>query len=149
MNRLLSRRDRDLFARPCGWGVCFSMLLMTGCGGNPDLGTPLDVSGTLTLIGEPLNDVSVIFHTEAEGVPPEARTFRATTDSGGTYRIDRIYPGTYQVMVRPAEEEEPEDKGDMGGPETGPFSRYGMNSPLEAEVSEDKTTFDYDLSRSS
>ena len=72
------------------------VLLMLGCG--PSRGTPTAVSGSVTVDGQPLAGAPLAFHALGEG-PAEHRTFTAVTDSSGQYKIEPIYPGTYQVIV--------------------------------------------------
>lgn len=147
----------------CSVGGCRSLSLagllmaiaVSGCGGdsgraNKDLGDPMEVSGTVTMDGEALPDVEVIFTTGADGVAAEHRRFSAKTDSAGAYKIEEMYANNYTVSVvaAGAGEEDPDAEADPDAPaeeSPSPMTKYGSNSILTASVAEDKTTFDFAL----
>jgi hypothetical protein len=67
-----------------------------GCGGS-DHGVPISVSGKVTLDGQPLTELTVIYHNTG-GLPAELRTQRARTDAQGTYSLAEVYPGDYTIL---------------------------------------------------
>lgn len=83
---------------PAVWcGLCLCLLVLaTGCGS--ELGRPTTVGGKITVEGQPLSGATVMLHCLGER-RAELRTFRSTTDSSGQYRIDKVYPGTYDVVI--------------------------------------------------
>ena len=61
--------------------VVMLLILPTGCGGSGDMPDLGDVSGKVTLDGQPLVGVNVIFH------PSSGRPAAAQTDSDGNYEL--------------------------------------------------------------
>ncbi len=137
--------------------LIFAALLATGCGGDkPDYANLnlVDVSGTVTLDGEPLAGAGVFFEADDQ-------TFSyAKTDSSGHYamrfnsEITGVLPGPKTVRIRSTglgfdddgdSEDEP-DEGSSGGekPERVP-TRYNSASELTVTVSDSERTFNFDL----
>lgn len=126
--------------------LLFSLIALSGCGSDPtaDLGAAVTVTGTITLDGKPSEGVEVIFKRLDAGAPAEYRQYVATTDSSGKYSLENVYPAKYAVMVNEKKDEKAEEEG-AAAFETGPYKKYGVNSELEAEVTEGQTTFDFEL----
>lgn len=122
------------------------LFVISGCGQKgPDLGKPVNVSGKLTLDGEPLSNVTVNFYNSGPGAPPEFRSFSGTTGPDGSYSIEKVYPADYTVSVQPGQgggEYAAEESAAEG---QGPLAKYQTESPLRATVSESQTTFDFEL----
>ncbi len=115
--------------------VTLALLGVAGCG--PNLGTPSSVSGTVTVDGQPLEGGKVNF-VRTQG-PVEQRSAQGTTDASGQYKIEKIYPGTYQVNVLPAVMPNPEkESAEM------PFSPP-PGGRLEAKIGPEKATYDIKL----
>jgi len=83
-------------------GLCFVVLLLTGCGGGADYKVPelMEVSGTVILDGEPLSNTTVIFTPQAGTGGTGAI---GVTDSSGKYTLNHqsgnpgIESGKYDV----------------------------------------------------
>ncbi|PQO45815.1 hypothetical protein [Blastopirellula marina] len=132
---------------------------LAGCSGpsdQPDLG---EVHGTITLDGQPLSGVAVVFQPEI-GRPAHGRT-----DAQGSYELTYIRDtrgtkiGRNRVEIAPSEEAEDEDysaeaeanadtaqnqRPIKAGKARIP-ARYNINSELEADVKPGDNTFDFDL----
>jgi hypothetical protein len=124
---------------------CCLLTLASGCGG-PGLGSPATATGKVTVDGEPLSGATVTFHCMGERAA-EFRTFTATTDDGGQYTIDEIYPGSYSVGVgEPAPGAGGEDPG-MANAMAGDELKPADGGELSAEVTSDGIVFDVQLTR--
>src|SRR5690606_22638877 len=130
--------------RVLGCVVAGVMIVSIGCGDTgPDLGTPVDISGKVTLDGQPLSDVTLNFYNSGEGVPAEQRAFQGKTGTDGTYSIEQVYPGAYQVSVQPGDAGDAGEGEDVIAEDQGPLARYQSGSELNATISETQTTFDF------
>lgn len=102
----------------------------------PELG---EVSGVVTLDGQPLPDALVLFTPEGEG-----RTSQALTDAEGRYRLAYLRDivganvGPHHVRIRTATEE-------SGGKERLP-AKYHAKSVLTATVAPGANLVDFPLS---
>lgn len=108
---------------------------VVGCGGGdmPDLG---DVSGQVTLDGQPLEGVIILFKPEI------GRVATATTDAEGKYELEYLYevPGC-KVGPNKVSFEWP-----LGATNAKKLSaRYTTNSELTADVKPGANTFDFAL----
>ncbi|QDT53468.1 hypothetical protein Pan44_14850 [Caulifigura coniformis] len=135
--------------------VAILTLNLTGCGGvsdQPDLG---QVKGTITLDGQPLAGMAVVFF------PENGRPAKATTTADGTY--DLIYVretrgtklGKNRVEIAPSEGED--DADDAQSEENAPQrkavkpskpkipARYNTKSELQADVKPGENVFDFKL----
>jgi len=123
-----------------------SIVTLPGCGSDPtaELGNPVTVSGTVTLDAKPSTNVEVIFKRLDAGAPAQNRQFVAQTDSAGKYSMEKVYPATYSVMVNEKKEDEGEGDG-AAAIDSGPYKKYGVDSELTAEVTDTKTTFNFEL----
>ena len=79
-------------------GLTVLLLATAGCGNR----TPVPVTGTVTLDGEPVEGATVTFH--ALGDDKEGRPATGQTDKTGTFRLttgneDGARPGEYKVVV--------------------------------------------------
>jgi hypothetical protein len=129
--------------------LSLSMLLFAGCrpNGYAELGL-VDVSGTVTLDGQPLPNANVVFEGD------DKRTATGVTDAAGKYKLmydsetPGAMPGAKTVRITVA------DVGvEGGGAAEGAASagkeripaRYNRQSELKADVSTSRKTFDFDL----
>lgn len=120
---------------------CLAVVLIAGCG--PDLGRPATVTGKVTVDGQPLSGATVMLHCQGER-QAEFRTFRATTDSNGQYLIEKVYPGSYEVVVV-----ETGAKGVQEGMQSANPDRLtpAVGSEMHIEVKSEKVVFDLPLKR--
>lgn len=135
--RLLVRRPCMVVSIACG----LVGLAIAGCSAKPkdlpDLGL---VTGTITLDGKPLENVTVVFESET------GRSSFGATDTAGRYEL--IYTGNYKgaivgknrVVINSNLDAPP-------GPDwKDPIpARYNAKSELTAEVAPGKNTFDFAL----
>jgi hypothetical protein len=126
--------------------VLCSAVILTGCGSDPtaDLGDPVEVTGKITLDGQPAKGIEVIFNRSGGGAPAEYRNYTAVTDESGNYKIANVYPAEYRVMVYEKKTEAQEAEG-AAAVDTGPYAKYGIDSTLTANVSEQQTTQNFEL----
>jgi hypothetical protein len=118
------------------------MALLTGCGG-PSLGSPTTVTGKVTVDGQPLGNANIVLHYTGER-EAEFRTFRGTSDAGGQFKIDKVYPGTYEVLVVEASSEQADPGKAMANPERlAPAS----GDKLQVEVKPQTAPLDLQLKR--
>jgi hypothetical protein len=137
---------KEFLRRVLGCVVACMMLVAIGCGdAGPDLGTPVDISGKVTLDGQPLSDVTLNFYNAGEGVPAEHRAFQGKTGPDGAYTIEGVYPATYQVSVQQGSAGDAAEGEDVIAEDVGPMARYQSGSELSATVSETQTRFDFEL----
>lgn len=132
------------------------LLSLSGCGGSGDQPELGQVSGKITLDGEPLSGVAVVFQ------PDDGRPATGRTDAEGKYELTYIRKtlgtkvGLNRVEIAP--DEEGEDEGEPDGDDTSPQpkqsvssrkpkipARYNSRSELERDVKPGKNTFDFDL----
>jgi hypothetical protein len=124
-----------------------------GCGGasdRPELG---QVTGTVTLDGEPLKGIAVVFF------PDSGRPARGKTDAEGKYELTYIRDtkgtklGHNRVEIAPDEEgAEEEEEGDEAAPKPKAKgakpkipAKYNTKSELEADVKPGDNVFDFKL----
>lgn len=115
-----------------------------GCGGDPlaDLGTPLKVSGSVTMDGKPAANVEVMFARVDNKAPGEVRNIAGKTDAAGKYTLETVYPADYKVMMKDLVEKDPEN---FSAVDVGPYVKYGMESPLKATVAEGNVEHNFEL----
>lgn len=77
-------------------GIC--VVTCVGCGG-PSYGTPVKVTGKVTVAGQPAKDVNIIFQAK-EKLPADKRTAQAAVNADGTYAIEGVYPADYDVFLQ-------------------------------------------------
>ncbi len=120
--------------------------LVAGCGGGPDLGTPVTVTGVIQQGGKPLSDATVTFHALAD-LPAAERTRTAKTDAQGAYTLEKVYPTEYKVMIQKfgAAAADPGMAPADGGASSTPLALYGDESNLRAKVNADQKTFPFSL----
>lgn len=119
--------------------ACLSIILVSGCG--PNLGAATQVSGTVTVDDQPLANAPLAFHALGS-VPAEHRTFTTMADAGGQYKIEKIYPGEYQVIVvEPSE--------GAGGERVAAESSLGPadGNPLQVRIEAEPAVYDIKLAR--
>ena len=119
--------------------ACSLAALAGGCGGNENLS---EVSGTVRLDGEPLNDALVVYSPTSGGTTAYGRT-----DESGRYRMyfkddePGAWLGENRVRISTG------DVGATGGagkPERVP-DVYNVKSDLTVEVKPGENTFDFEL----
>jgi hypothetical protein len=137
--------------------LSFLSLNLSGCSGKgdrPELGL---VTGTITMDGQPLSGIAVVF------TPDDGRPARGKTDSEGKYELTYVGHtqgakiGHHRVEIAPSEEGE-EDAEETGDTEnTGAAkkpgkagkvripARYNVKSTLEADVEPGANVFDFQL----
>lgn len=126
-----------------GLQFCLSVLLLCCCGcpaSNDGIGT---VEGVVTLDGNPVSQVSVMFF------PQTGRASMGTTDDNGHYKllytrsVDGAVIGEHKVTISPEPEEDDDDRRNE---ELIP-SKYvdQKTTDLTATVSSGKNTFNFDL----
>ena len=121
--------------------VALMLAFFVGCN-NRNLG---QVSGTVTLDGEPLADATVLFTPIAGGRPTGGRT-----DSSGRYTLvyDRSGTGAmlgeHAVEITTGDELTNDDDTITKIAEKVP-AKYNINTELEADVQEGSQTFDWPL----
>jgi hypothetical protein len=130
-------------------------LVLAGCAaedGYAELNL-VDVTGQVTLDGNPLPDARVVFESE-EGGGSEA-----VTDAAGKFRLmyDSEHPGctpgpkTVQITLAGASEEGADPDAAAGGPAEGESTVetipaiYNRDSGLKADVSASQREFEFDL----
>ena len=133
--------------------MAVALLSMAGCGSSsdqPDLG---QVIGTITLDGEPLKGIAVVFF------PDNGRPARGKTSAEGKYDLTYIREtkgtkvGHNRVEVAP-DEEGGEDEGENDEAASKPKAKggkpkipaqYNTKSILEADVKPGENVFDFKL----
>ncbi len=119
------------------------LLFMIGCG--PSGPYRVTVTGQVSLDGKPVKGGSISFENTATG-------HAARGDIGdGSYEI-AVPPGEYKIAVEPSLVEVP-----SRNPNSPPTTKYADNIPkkyhsirttdLSADVSDDKASFDFELSK--
>jgi hypothetical protein len=133
---------RSLWVHLVAFGV---VLAGVGCSSGPNLGDPVKVSGKITRKGKPMANVTVGYITTSEGVPGPYRYAASKTDAEGAYSIDKVYPGEYHVSVVP-EPPAPDASGKVEATPGDPaLAKYGINSPLKADVASGSQEFSFDI----
>ncbi len=140
-------------------GMSALLLHLTGCGGpsdQPDLG---QVTGTITLDGDPLPRTSVMFQ------PENGRPATGITDEEGHYELTYIREtkgtkiGKNLVQIGGIEESEDEEDAVAFDADGEPITqasaqpiikpkipvKYNLRSELEVDVQPGENTFDFDL----
>ena len=133
------------------------VLSLAGCGSTSDQPELGQVTGTITLDGEPLKGIAVVFY------PDSGRPARGKTSPEGKYELTYIREtkgtkvGHNRVEVAPDEEgAEEEESGDGSGEEQVQKpkakgakpkipARYNTKSELEADVKPGENVFDFKL----
>lgn len=121
--------------------VLLGLAFTAGCGG-PSYGSPVAVTGKVTLDDKPVSDGYIVFHA-LEGLPAELRTVQADLQDDGSYELPKVYPAEYMVQIHSAA---PLDATVSAEPPPNPFSQYGSESKLRAKVASDAKEFDFKLS---
>ncbi len=127
--------------RAVAWTTAFlALVFIGGCGG----GDLAQVSGTVTLDGQPLEGAQVSFwplDAEAGSDRPSA----GVTDGSGQYRLmytaeePGVLPGRHKVEISTASGGEEGPKAERLPP------RYNTNTELTAEVTSGRNTLDFEL----
>lgn len=132
-------------------------LSLGGCGSKGDRPELGQVTGTITLDGEPLGGIAVVFS------PDSGRPSRGRTDSQGQYELTYIGQtlgaklGHHRVEIAPNEEGEDELEDANAGESTAPAqpqskpgkvkvpARYNTKSELQADIKPGANVFDFQL----
>jgi hypothetical protein len=132
------------------------MILQLGCttSDQPEIG---QVTGTVTLDGQPLTGVAVVFQ------PDNGRPARGMTDAQGKYELTYIRDvkgskvGPNRVEIAPSEEGEESVDIEAGDDESQPTAgisrsgkpvvpaRYNVQSELKVDVKSGENNFDFQL----
>ena len=116
--------------------VLFFGIVLPGCGSGDDTPPLGDVSGTVTLDGQPLEGVIVCFKPEV------GRVATGTTGADGTYTLEFAY-GVSGCKVGPSSVYLEWPLGYAKAKALSP--RYTTKSELKADVKEGSNTFDFAL----
>ncbi|HWL10610.1 MAG TPA: hypothetical protein VNQ76_19545, partial [Planctomicrobium sp.] len=122
--------------------------LSPGCSQERRLPTPVQVTGTITFEGKPVDSVNVLFAAISEGLPGKYRYAEAKTNASGEYTVPKIYPAEYMVQVikvDPSAAPADAEQGPAVPLASAEFAPYGSESPLRAVVNSDATQFDFEL----
>jgi len=123
----------------------FAFLCLPGCGGEDPfagLGTPVKISGAVTMDGKPAANVEISFARVNSVAPGEVRNVASKTDAAGKYTIESVYPADYKVMFKEVVELDPENLSAM---DVGPYVKYGMDSTLQVTVAEGQLEHNFEL----
>jgi Carboxypeptidase regulatory-like domain len=125
------------------FSVC-ALLICSGCGG-PSYGTPVSVSGTVTVDDKPLAN-AVVSYICTEAREPEFGSFTTTAGADGKYAFEKVYPGPYEVQVSEAavEAADPGMASALAGQDLQPAA-----GELKTDVGTTAHTFDIKLKRGS
>jgi hypothetical protein len=121
--------------------IALVLLVSSGCGG-PGYGTPVSVSGVVTVDDQPLANALVTYIcTEAR--EPEYKSFTATAGADGKYTLEQVYPGAYEIQVAEAAAEvEPGMESATAGQ-----TLQSVDGELKTQVGTAAHTFDIKLKR--
>ncbi len=111
-----------------------------GCGN--EFGTPVVVTGKVTVAGKSAEKARIIFHASNNKLPAEFRTATAELKPDGTFTLEKVYLAEYTVMF---ESMAVMDATKSAEPTPSPLTAYGADSKLRAKVTAEKTKFDFDL----
>lgn len=125
----------------------FALLSLCGClGGSaeplPDLG---EVTGVVTLDGQPLENAQVIFEPKQIGEKGRGRASNATTGADGSYTLsfnadaDGASLGSHKVMILKMPDD-PSEPGKQMLP-----AKYNEKTELTAEVKAGANSINFDL----
>ncbi len=130
---------------------CTMSLMVVGCGGapgdQPDLGT---VTGTVTMNGQPLSGVMVVFS------PENGRSSMGQTDAEGKYELEYVGDtkgakvGQHSISITTAQNDSSEEEGG-GGEEGGAPSKetippaYNTQTTLTEEVKPGENIINFTL----
>lgn len=138
------RRFGGVFRTPVLF-ICSALWL--GCGG-PSLPPTHDITGKVTMDGQPVSDAIVIFNA-MEGIPSEYRSKTAEIGPDGSFSLKEVYEGEYAVGVVPAANAasiDPENAGAApAAPPPSPLDKYSSGAKIRATVRADQTSFTFDL----
>ena len=122
--------------------VALLCISIAACGGRSDLPSLGNVTGTVTVDGQPVPNVTVQF-TPVEG----GRTSSGITDSSGQYRLmytadtSGAQLGKHEVRLVPSAEAPSDDQMDLMTPQAGLAAEH-MQRTFEFEVQSGRDTFD-------
>ncbi|MDB5390920.1 MAG: hypothetical protein JWM11_6566 [Planctomycetaceae bacterium] len=126
--------------------VCTIMMsVAVGCGGVGSPGTPVAVKGKITFDGQPLANASIGFTAISKDIPVQYRYAASEIDSQGNYSIESVYPAEYMVSLNQGPDPDEEAKVVNAVAGNGKLGEYANNSPLRANVSADKTIWNFDV----
>lgn len=134
-----------MLVRCCLPSFCLLLAVsLMGCGGGPKLPKPVDISGTVTLKGKPLDGATLGFTAIGTGLPAKNRYVSAVTNEAGKYEAKNVLPSEYMVTVnKPTEATNAEMP--SANPNSKELAKYSGNSELRATISESATTHNFDL----
>ena len=128
------------------------MVLVSGCN---QYGGRQEISGTVKLKGEPLDQGIITFSPIGPADEAEAVTKSGAAIASGAYRInqeDGLVPGKYLVTITSGDGKTPANPDEPPGPTGNIVSKeripaeYNVSSRQEVEVSADKpNVFNYDI----
>ena len=142
-----SPSSRSLLLAACIKTVCLAALMLCGCHRTRQADYSelelVEVSGRVTLDGQPLTHANVLFESE------DASSSYGRTDENGDYKLlfnsekSGCLPGKKIVRITMGPVGDEVDP-DAVGPDDLP-AKYNTESRLSADVSQDRRRFDFDL----
>jgi hypothetical protein len=128
------------------------LVLLVGCG---ERNPRREVSGTVTLAGENLDEGVIEFHPISAADPDLPATNAGAVIAEGKYLIPAeqgLVPGKYRVLITSGDGVTPADPEGIPGPSGNFVSKdrippeYNQKSTIEVEVADaDPNTFDFDI----
>lgn len=118
------------------------ILAGTGCGG-PNYGTPVKVTGKVTVAGAPAKDANIIFNAK-EKLPADKRTVQAPLKADGSYEVGNVYPADYEVFLQSTAPADPKMNSAIPT-STIPVNQDGSPITKPAKVPTDKNEFNFDF----
>ncbi len=94
----------------------------------------LEISGQVIRKGKPLPYAEVVF-VPTRGKPTGAETLNAQSDKDGKFKLPLVPAGEYKVLVDVM----------VKGAADPALQAYGAETPLRAEVSPEKTAFEFNI----
>ncbi|NLE38728.1 MAG: carboxypeptidase regulatory-like domain-containing protein [Pirellulaceae bacterium] len=130
---------------PC---ACILFPLLAGCGGDNRLPPLVQVTGQVTLDGNPIAEGNVVFVPDASKGHSGPMSMSLITN--GQYRIrtvgkDGVPAGWYTVIVEDSQRPIFADGGSKKGPPIPPDYRTAEKSPLKIEVKPGEETINLEL----
>jgi hypothetical protein len=135
--------SRTVLAKPGSLFCLVAALLIGGCGGRSDLG---EVSGTVTLEGEPLANARIVFQPQSQG----SASF-GMTDEQGKYTLQYSDEdmgaaiGTHTVSISTFVVPDPDADEPAEAREERVPAKYNVDSELTAEVTAGSNTINFEL----
>jgi hypothetical protein len=134
--------------------TCLGLLILGIAGCGDDLGNRQEVSGVVTLQGQPLDDGAIEFTPLESQQPDGVETKSGAPIVQGKYVIPQgqgLAPGKYRVRITAGTPDPPPQPGELPSPTFGPPpqervpAEYNTQSRLEATVTSGANTFNFEI----